>query len=133
MSSALKALATFVAAFVVAFVHGWKLSLVMYTSSPLLSISPLYAPPFLLLTQQRFACIPVLAGIGIVVMGSIKKQQTLSQDVYAHAGAVAEQAFSGIRTVYVFFLFCFFFLFFFFLFCFVYFLPFPSFILFEHN
>eukprot|EP00026_Physarum_polycephalum_P000633 Phypoly_transcript_00634.p1 GENE.Phypoly_transcript_00634~~Phypoly_transcript_00634.p1 ORF type:complete len:1124 (+),score=212.16 Phypoly_transcript_00634:900-4271(+) len=77
-SSALKSLATFVAGFVVAFVHGWKLSLVM------------------------FACIPALAGIGIVAMGAARKQQTVAQDVYAHAGAVAEQAFSGIRTVYAF-------------------------------
>lgn len=34
-------------------------------------------------------------------MANIKRQQTISQDVYAMAGAVAEQALSGVRTVYV--------------------------------
>lgn len=49
----------------------------------------------------RFAGIPILTIVGIVALGSVKKYQQISQDVYAHAGSIAEQAFSGIRTVYV--------------------------------
>jgi ABC-type multidrug transport system fused ATPase/permease subunit len=78
LSSVLKSLSAFITGFVIAFVRGWKLSLVM------------------------FASIPALVIVGAVAMGSIKRYQQISQDVYAHAGAIAEQAFSGIRTVFAF-------------------------------
>jgi hypothetical protein len=45
---------------------------------------------------------PILLGVGVFIMANIKKYTTLSQDVYAHAGSVVEQAFGGIRTVYAF-------------------------------
>lgn len=45
---------------------------------------------------------PILLGVGVFIMANIKKYTTLSQDVYAHAGRVVEQAISGIRTVYSF-------------------------------
>lgn len=45
---------------------------------------------------------PILLGVGVFIMINIKKYTTLSQDVYAHAGSIVEQAIGGIRTVYAF-------------------------------
>lgn len=71
----LQSIASFIGGFVVAFVKGWKLALVM------------------------FACMPILIFVGIFLGLQIKKYTQRTQDVYAVAGAVAEQAISGIRTV----------------------------------
>ncbi|KAI7832477.1 putative ABC transporter protein [Gamsiella multidivaricata] len=71
----LSSLATFVAGFVIAFTHGWRMSLVLLTSVPLMAI----------------------AG------GLMAKYATASsadgQDSYAKAGGLAEQAIGSIRTV----------------------------------
>lgn len=44
---------------------------------------------------------PVMALVGMFMMRSIKKYTSKSQDAYSQAGAIVEQAFGGIRTVYV--------------------------------
>ncbi len=43
---------------------------------------------------------PIMVSIGGSVISTVKKYTTKAQEVYAHAGVVAEQAFSGIRTLY---------------------------------
>ncbi|CEJ01545.1 Putative ABC multidrug transporter mdr1 [Rhizopus microsporus] len=68
----------FVAGFVTAFVKGWRLAVVI------------------------LATLPVMAGCGAAMGYFITKYTLKSQDSYADAGAVAEQVFSGIRTVYSF-------------------------------
>ncbi|KAI7890516.1 P-loop containing nucleoside triphosphate hydrolase protein [Mucor mucedo] len=68
----------FVTGFVVAFVKGWRLAVVM------------------------LATLPLLAGAGATMGYFITKYTLKSQDSYAEAGSVAEQVFSGIRTVYSF-------------------------------
>lgn len=78
LGAAVTSFATFVTGFVLAFVYGWRLALVM------------------------FACMPILLIVGVFIMMNIKKYTTLSQDVYAHAGSIVEQAIGGIRTVYAF-------------------------------
>ncbi|GBB93060.1 hypothetical protein RclHR1_02100009 [Rhizophagus clarus] len=66
---------TFIAGFVIAFTKGWLLSLVLCCAFPLLAGS---------------------SGVMAKLIASSTKQ---GQDVYGEAGAVAEQVFSGIRTV----------------------------------
>ncbi|OBZ86718.1 Multidrug resistance protein 2 [Choanephora cucurbitarum] len=68
----------FVAGFIIAFVSGWRLSVVMLAS------------------------LPVLMGVGAAMGHFITKYTLKAQDSYADAGSVAEQVFSGIRTVYAF-------------------------------
>lgn len=68
----------FVTGFVVAFVKGWRLAVVM------------------------LATLPLLAGAGGAMGYFITKYTLKAQDSYAEAGSVAEQVFSGIRTVYSF-------------------------------
>ncbi|KAI8056326.1 P-loop containing nucleoside triphosphate hydrolase protein [Gilbertella persicaria] len=68
----------FITGFVVAFVKGWRLAVVM------------------------LATLPVLAGVGGAMGFFITKYTLKSQDSYAEAGSIAEQVFSGIRTVYSF-------------------------------
>ncbi|KAI8147839.1 putative ABC transporter protein [Fennellomyces sp. T-0311] len=70
--------AQFVTGYVVAFVNGWKMALVM------------------------FATMPLLLGTG-ATMGIMITRYTLKvQNSYADAGSIAEQVFSGLRTVYSF-------------------------------
>ncbi|KAL0087186.1 P-loop containing nucleoside triphosphate hydrolase protein [Phycomyces blakesleeanus] len=72
------AISQFVTGFVVAFVKGWNLAVVM------------------------LATMPLMAGVG-GAMGYLITLYTLkTQNSYAEAGSVAEQVFSGIRTVYSF-------------------------------
>ncbi|KAI8983617.1 P-loop containing nucleoside triphosphate hydrolase protein [Pilobolus umbonatus] len=71
-------IAQFVSGFVVAFVSGWKLALVM------------------------LATIPVMGVTGGLMGHFITKFTLRYQDEYANAATVAEQAFSGLRTVYSF-------------------------------
>lgn len=68
----------FVTGFVVAFAKGWRLAVVM------------------------LATLPLLAGAGGAMGYFITKYTLKAQDSYADAGSVAEQVFSGIRTVYSF-------------------------------
>ncbi|KAL9551757.1 hypothetical protein MBANPS3_004113 [Mucor bainieri] len=68
----------FVTGFVVAFVKGWRLAVVM------------------------LATLPLMAGAGGAMGYYITKYTLKAQDSYADAGSVAEQVFSGIRTVYSF-------------------------------
>ncbi|KAI9478105.1 MAG: P-loop containing nucleoside triphosphate hydrolase protein [Benjaminiella poitrasii] len=71
-------LAQFIAGFVVAFIKGWQLAVIMLAVTPLL----------------------VLTG---AAMGYFITKYTLaSQNAYAAAGSVAEQVFNSIRTVYSF-------------------------------
>ncbi|KAI8968239.1 P-loop containing nucleoside triphosphate hydrolase protein [Mycotypha africana] len=70
--------AQFIAGFVVAFVKGWRLAVVI------------------------LATIPLLAGAGGFMGWAITKFTVKAQDSYAEAGSVAEQVFAGIRTVYSF-------------------------------
>ncbi|RUP50036.1 P-loop containing nucleoside triphosphate hydrolase protein [Jimgerdemannia flammicorona] len=70
--------AQFIAGVVIAFVKGWKLALVL------------------------LAAIPALAIVGGVVIKTLSSYTSKGQDTYAEAGAIAEQAFAGIRTVYSF-------------------------------
>ncbi|KAI8331210.1 P-loop containing nucleoside triphosphate hydrolase protein [Chlamydoabsidia padenii] len=69
------ALAQFLSGFIIAFVKGWRLAIVM------------------------LATMPLLAGAGAAMGYLITKHTLLAQNAYADAGAVAEQAFSGIRTL----------------------------------
>ncbi|KAL7321325.1 hypothetical protein PS15m_001109 [Mucor circinelloides] len=71
-------IAQFVAGFVVAFTQGWNLAVIM------------------------LATIPVMAVTGGTMGYLITKYTLKSQDEYADAGSIAEQVFSGIRTVYSF-------------------------------
>ncbi|KAI9484720.1 P-loop containing nucleoside triphosphate hydrolase protein [Zychaea mexicana] len=63
---------------VVAFVKGWQLAVVM------------------------LAPIPLLAGVSTAMTYFYSKYTKSTQDIYADAGAIAEQVFAGIRTVYAF-------------------------------
>ncbi|XP_065859874.1 ABC transporter B family member 11-like isoform X2 [Euphorbia lathyris] len=68
-------LSTFIAGFVIAFIRGWLLTLVMLSSIPLL----------------------VIAGAVVSIM--ISKSATQGQNAYAKAAAVVEQTIGSIRTV----------------------------------
>lgn len=74
----LQAFSTFVASFVIGFVKGWKMTLVILAVSPVLGVA---------------------AGLfGKVLTSFTTKEQT----AYAKAGAVAEEVLSAIRTVFAF-------------------------------
>lgn len=75
VGTTLQALATLFGGFIVAFVYGWKLALVMLAVCPLIVLSG--------------------ALTGKVMASLTSKEQT----AYAEAGAIAEQAISSIRTV----------------------------------
>ncbi|KAI7900844.1 putative ABC transporter protein [Cokeromyces recurvatus] len=68
----------FIAGFVVAFIKGWRLAVII------------------------LATLPVLGGVGGAMGYFITKYTLKAQDSYADAGSVAEQVFAGIRTVYSF-------------------------------
>ncbi|KAG0045015.1 Multidrug resistance protein 1 [Gryganskiella cystojenkinii] len=74
----LSSLAAFVAGMVIAFTHGWKMSLVLLATMPLIAAAGAFMSSF---------------------AGDNSKE---GQDSYASAGAVAEAAISSIRTVYAF-------------------------------
>ncbi|KAG0180556.1 Multidrug resistance protein 1 [Apophysomyces sp. BC1034] len=74
----IRSTAQFIAGFVVAFIKSWRLAAVL------------------------LAALPLLGATGSL-MGHFITQYTMNaQNCYADAGAVAEQAFAGIRTVYAF-------------------------------
>ncbi|KAI9263147.1 putative ABC transporter protein [Phascolomyces articulosus] len=70
--------AQFLSGYIVAFVKGWKMALVM------------------------LATMPLLLGTGITMGIMIRKYTLKVQNSYADAGSVAEQVFAGLRTVYSF-------------------------------
>ncbi|KAL7752500.1 hypothetical protein RI367_002034 [Sorochytrium milnesiophthora] len=70
--------AQFITGFVIAFIKGWKLALVLLASLPVLGI------------------------VGSLMVMAITRFTTAGQNAYADAGAVAEQVVAGIRTVYSF-------------------------------
>ncbi|KAI9311516.1 putative ABC transporter protein [Dichotomocladium elegans] len=74
----LRALSAFVMGFIMAFYMGWNLAVVV------------------------LAVLPLLGCVGGAMGYFITKSTRTAQDSYAEAGAVAEQVFSGIRTVYAF-------------------------------
>uniref|UniRef100_A0A4W4E8E6 ABC-type xenobiotic transporter n=1 Tax=Electrophorus electricus TaxID=8005 RepID=A0A4W4E8E6_ELEEL len=78
MGMLIQSITTFFAGFIVGFIKGWKLTLVILAISPLLGIS---------------------AAIIAKVMTSFTTQE---QTAYAKAGAVAEEVLSAIRTVFAF-------------------------------
>ncbi|KAK3823505.1 MAG: p-glycoprotein [Benniella sp.] len=71
----ISSLACFVAGFVIALVHGWKMTLVLLCSVPLMAAAGAFMAKFASQTSAE------------------------GQDAYAAAGGVAEQVISGIRTV----------------------------------
>ncbi|KAG0064179.1 Multidrug resistance protein 1 [Linnemannia elongata] len=71
----LSSLATFVAGFVIAFTHGWRMSLVLLTS------------------------VPLMAAAGGLMAKYAGDNSADGQDSYAAAGGLAEQAIGSIRTV----------------------------------
>lgn len=85
-------MASFITGVIIAYVNGWKLALVMYVVVNVRECAYFC----------RSVCLPLSTFIGVVVVGQIKKYTSRAQSVYARAGAVVEQAFSGIRTVYAF-------------------------------
>ncbi|KAJ3070270.1 ATP-binding cassette, sub-B (MDR TAP), member 4 [Podochytrium sp. JEL0797] len=74
----IQSVAQFLTGFIISFVKGPTLALVL------------------------LAAVPLMAGVGIVMFGALTKLTSRGQDAYAEAGAVAEQVISGIRTVYSF-------------------------------
>ncbi|XP_048117280.1 ATP-binding cassette, sub-family B (MDR/TAP), member 4 isoform X1 [Alosa alosa] len=74
----IQSLTTFIMGFVIGFVKGWKLTLVILSISPLLGIA---------------------AGLIAKVMTTFTSKE---QTAYAKAGAVAEEVLSAVRTVYAF-------------------------------
>ncbi|ORZ08979.1 putative ABC transporter protein [Absidia repens] len=71
-------MAQLVSGFITAFVTNWKLALVTLAAAPTMILSA-------------------------IVMGYfVSRYTTKSQDAYAQAGSIAEQAFNGLRTVYAF-------------------------------
>ncbi|XP_074509789.1 ATP-dependent translocase ABCB1 isoform X5 [Sebastes fasciatus] len=74
----IQALSTFIAAFIIGFIKGWKLTLVMLAISPAIGLS---------------------AGIFSRVLATFTSKE---QTAYAEAGAVAEEVLSAVRTVFAF-------------------------------
>ncbi|KAF9942226.1 Multidrug resistance protein 1 [Mortierella alpina] len=72
---ALSSFTTFITGFVIGFIKGWKLSLVLLCAVPLIGV-----------------CAAMLSRFTV-------KSATKGQDSYSKAGSVAEQAFSSIRTI----------------------------------
>jgi ABC-type multidrug transport system fused ATPase/permease subunit len=68
-------LATFVTGFIVAFIYGWRLTLVLLCACPVMVITSAF------------------------VFKAITMLTTTSQDAYAKSGAIAEEVFRSIRTV----------------------------------
>lgn len=75
VGKAVQLLSTFVGGFVIAFIRGWLLTLVMLSSIPLL----------------------VMAGAGLAIV--IAKTASRGQTAYAKAAIVVEQTIGSIRTV----------------------------------
>ncbi|KAI8055019.1 multidrug resistance protein 1 [Syncephalis plumigaleata] len=71
----IQSVCTFLAGFILAFVKGWKMALVL------------------------LCVFPVLATAGAIMGRVVTKSVTGGQDAYAKAGAVAEEVLSGVKTV----------------------------------
>ncbi|KAF9210452.1 Multidrug resistance protein 1 [Podila verticillata] len=72
---AISSFVTFISGFVIGFVKGWKLSLVL------------------------LSCVPLIGACAVMMAKITVQQSTKGQDSYSKAGSIAEQAFSSIRTV----------------------------------
>jgi ATP-binding cassette subfamily B (MDR/TAP) protein 1 len=72
---ALSSFVTFIAGFVIGFVRGWKLSLVL------------------------LSCVPLIGACAALMTKFTVANATKGQDSYSRAGSVAEQAVSSIRTI----------------------------------
>ena len=72
---AISSFVTFIAGFVIGFVKGWKLSLVL------------------------LSCVPLIGACAVMMAKITVQQSSKGQDSYSKAGSIAEQAFSSIRTV----------------------------------
>ena len=68
-------LSTFVGGFIIAFVKGWRLTLVL------------------------LACIPAIVFSGGIMAIIVSKMSTRGQQAYAEAGTIVEQTVGAIRTV----------------------------------
>ncbi|KAJ3280944.1 Multidrug resistance protein 1 [Borealophlyctis nickersoniae] len=75
---ALQCLSQFLTGFIIAFIKGWKLALVL------------------------LAALPIMGIVGSIMVLIVTKYVKSGGDAYADAGAVAEQVIGGIRTVYAF-------------------------------
>ncbi|PRP79299.1 ABC transporter B family member 11-like [Planoprotostelium fungivorum] len=74
----LRSLASFIGGLAVAFSQGWRLALVI------------------------LGCLPLIGIAGGLMIRFVMKFSSSRQDAYADAGAIAEQAIGGVRTVYAF-------------------------------
>ncbi|KAG0084917.1 Multidrug resistance protein 1 [Podila epicladia] len=72
---AISSFVTFISGFVIGFVKGWKLSLVL------------------------LSCVPLIGACAVMMAKITVQQSSKGQDSYSKAGSIAEQAFSSIRTV----------------------------------
>lgn len=72
------AVSTFLAAFTIAFVKGWKLTLVMLSTLPIMGVA------------------------GVIVGTAFSEGTQMSQQAYGKAGAVAQEALANIRTLFAF-------------------------------
>ncbi|KAG0039220.1 Multidrug resistance protein 1 [Podila clonocystis] len=72
---AISSFVTFIAGFVIGFVKGWKLSLVL------------------------LSCVPLIGACAVMMAKITVQQSSKGQDSYSKAGSIAEQAFSSIRTI----------------------------------
>lgn len=95
--SLLQSIASFVGGVVVAFLKVILALFLSFLCSSLLTFRKGWK-----LALVITACLPILIILGGALGLQIKKFITKTQSVYALAGAIAEQAFSGIRTVYAF-------------------------------
>jgi ABC-type multidrug transport system fused ATPase/permease subunit len=75
LGSMIQNFAMFITGFIIAFIKGWRLTLVL------------------------LACIPLLGLGGALTAKALSEGSSESQNVYAQAGAMANEAFSAIRTV----------------------------------
>lgn len=65
----------FVGGFIIGFIHDWQLALLMCAMAPPMAIS------------------------GAVIMSSMATAEAKEQEIYAHAGALAQERLASIRTV----------------------------------
>lgn len=104
----IQAFTTFVASFIIGFIKGWKLTLVILAVSPALAISaalfskvstPSPSVIWIMETQESYHHQQSGMALSIQVLASFT---TKEQSAYARAGAVAEEVLSAIRTVFAF-------------------------------
>jgi len=80
----------FISGYIIGFVSGWRVALVMMAVAPLV-----HSHPLLYFFAQLFQ----IAVCGAFLMKATASLSTKGQKVYSRAGAVATEVFSSIRTV----------------------------------